>query len=77
MSVNVNDLLDQEKRTGIKKDDIDMVLMVGGSTRIPYVQKFVEKETGLISKSNVLALDQNQAKKMVGLTANLRKKYNC
>lgn len=41
------------KDAKLKKDDIDLVLMVGGSTRIPYVQKFVERETGLKAKKDI------------------------
>ena len=29
--------------SGLKASDIDLILLVGGSTRIPYVKEFVEK----------------------------------
>ena len=34
------------KDAGLKKDDIDKVIMVGGSTRIPMVYDLVKKELG-------------------------------
>ena len=34
------------KDAKLKKDDIDKVILVGGSTRIPMVQKLIEKELG-------------------------------
>jgi molecular chaperone DnaK len=34
------------KDAGVKKGDVDKILLVGGSTRIPSVQSAVEKETG-------------------------------
>ena len=34
------------KDAGISKSDIDKVILVGGSTRIPMVQELVKKETG-------------------------------
>ncbi|OGO77588.1 MAG: hypothetical protein A2Y23_11535 [Clostridiales bacterium GWB2_37_7] len=34
------------KDSGIKPSDIDLILLVGGSTRIPYVRRFVEKVLG-------------------------------
>ncbi len=34
------------KDSGIDKKNIDKVLLVGGSTRIPYIQELVEKELG-------------------------------
>ena len=34
------------KEAKLKKDDIDKVLLVGGSTRIPMIQELVEKELG-------------------------------
>ena len=34
------------KDAGITKNDIDKVILVGGSTRIPMVQELVKKETG-------------------------------
>ena len=34
------------KDAGVKKGDVDKVLLVGGSTRIPAVQVAIEKETG-------------------------------
>ncbi len=34
------------KDAKVKKEDIDKVLLVGGSTRIPMVQKLIEKELG-------------------------------
>jgi molecular chaperone DnaK len=32
--------------SGLKASDIDLILLVGGSTRIPYVKEFVEKTIG-------------------------------
>lgn len=32
--------------SGIKASDIDLILLVGGSTRIPYVKEFIEKTIG-------------------------------
>ncbi|MEE3344105.1 MAG: molecular chaperone DnaK [Bacilli bacterium] len=37
---------DALKDAGISKSDIDKVILVGGSTRIPMVQELVKKETG-------------------------------
>ncbi|CAI8346991.1 MAG: Chaperone protein DnaK [Euryarchaeota archaeon UBA443] len=34
------------KDSGVKKGDIDKVILVGGSTRVPAVQSAIEKETG-------------------------------
>jgi len=34
------------KDAGVKKGDIDKVILVGGSTRVPAVQSAIEKETG-------------------------------
>ena len=34
------------KDAGMKKDDIDQVILVGGSTRIPMVQELIKKELG-------------------------------
>ena len=34
------------KDAGLKAGDIDKVILVGGSTRIPAVQEAIEKETG-------------------------------
>jgi len=34
------------KDAGVKAGDIDKILLVGGSTRIPAVQDAIEKETG-------------------------------
>ena len=34
------------KDAGLKNSDIDKVLLVGGSTRIPYIQELVKKELG-------------------------------
>ena len=31
---------------GVKKGDVDKVILVGGSTRVPAVQEAVEKEAG-------------------------------
>lgn len=39
--------------SGLKSEDIDMILLVGGSTRIPYVKKFIEKTLGQIPQSLV------------------------
>ena len=36
------------KDAGLKKGDVDKVLLVGGSTRVPAVQSAVEKETGKV-----------------------------
>ena len=37
---------DALKEAGLKAKDIDKVLLVGGSTRIPYIQELVKKELG-------------------------------
>jgi len=37
----------------LNASDIDLILLVGGSTRIPYVQHFIEKTLGKASKSLV------------------------
>ena len=42
-TVPVNNAL---KDAGLKKEDIDQVILVGGSTRIPMVQELVKKELG-------------------------------
>ena len=34
------------KDAGVKKGDVDKVILVGGSTRVPAVQEAIEKETG-------------------------------
>ncbi len=34
------------KDSGVKKGDVDKVILVGGSTRVPAVQSAIEKETG-------------------------------
>ena len=34
------------KDAGLKKGDVDKVILVGGSTRVPAVQEAVEKEAG-------------------------------
>ena len=34
------------KDAGVKKGDVDKVILVGGSTRVPAVQEAVEKEAG-------------------------------
>ena len=34
------------KDAGVKKGDVDKVILVGGSTRVPAVQSAIEKETG-------------------------------
>ena len=34
-------------------EDIDKILLVGGSTRIPYVQRMIEEETGIIPSKQV------------------------
>lgn len=41
------------KGAKLKRNDIDMVLLVGGSTRIPYVQNFVKEEMGDIIKKDI------------------------
>ena len=42
-TIPVNNAL---KDAGLKKEDIDQVILVGGSTRIPMVQELVKKELG-------------------------------
>jgi len=32
--------------SGLQKSDIDMILLVGGSTRIPYIKQFIERTLG-------------------------------
>lgn len=41
------------KDAGLKKEDIDKVILVGGSTRIPKVVELVEKATGKTATKNV------------------------
>ncbi len=41
------------KDAGLKKEDIDKVILVGGSTRIPKVVELVEKEIGKSATKNV------------------------
>jgi len=41
------------KDAGLTAGDLDLILLVGGSTRIPYVKKFIENETGIIPSSLV------------------------
>ena len=38
---------------GIEYDDLDKILLVGGSTRMPVVRDFIEEETGIIPSSEV------------------------
>jgi len=41
------------KDSGLTKEDVDFILLVGGSTRIPLVKKFIENELGKIPGSHV------------------------
>ena len=41
------------KDSGLTKEDVDFILLVGGSTRIPLVKKFIENELGKIPGSLV------------------------
>ncbi len=41
------------KDAGIKKEEIDQILLVGGSTRIPAVKELVEKELGKTANTSV------------------------
>ncbi len=38
---------------GIEYEDLDKILLVGGSTRMPVVRDFIEEETGIIPSSEV------------------------
>lgn len=57
----INELIDSTQKqievalsdSGLKSENIDMILLVGGSTRIPYVKKFIEKTLGQIPQSLV------------------------
>ncbi|MDD4680153.1 MAG: Hsp70 family protein [Clostridia bacterium] len=42
---------------GLKKEDIDLILLVGGSTRIPYVRTFIETELGKAPRSSLVDPD--------------------
>jgi molecular chaperone DnaK len=34
--------------SGLKKQDVDLILLVGGSTRIPFVKQFIERTLGKV-----------------------------
>lgn len=38
---------------GLEYEDLDKILLVGGSTRMPVVQEFIQEETGIIPSSEV------------------------
>ena len=38
---------------GLEYDDLDKILLVGGSTKMPVVQEFIQEETGIVPSSEV------------------------
>ena len=57
------------KDAGVKKGDVDKVILVGGSTRVPAVQEAVEKEA---VKAHYKVINPDEA---VAMGAELRRNY--
>lgn len=51
-----------KEETNIEYEDIDKIILVGGSTKIPYVKKYIYEETGITPTNGGISPDEAVAK---------------